>query len=174
MPGWERLTGAMRTRRLARGEYLFRAGEQAGVVYVIDEGLVKMVYETRDGQEWIKAFAGSRQFFASLSALQPGGAASFSALALKPTVVESIDYQAILRVAEHECAWQRLLARAFEIYGSRKETREMSLLTQTAEERYRRFLREQPDLAAQISQKDLAAFIRVTPVALSRIKARMR
>jgi hypothetical protein len=59
------------------------------------------------------------------------------------------------------------------IYGSRKETRERSLLTQSAEERYCAFLLDFPDIARQISQKDLAGFIRITPVALSRIKQRL-
>lgn len=174
LPDWPVAAAALQTKRLLPGQYLFRTGDMARSVFFVTEGLIKMVYETRDGQEWIKAFAGKSMFFASLSALQPKGVASFSALALGHTVVEQMDYQTIVSLADRHIEWQRVLARAFEIYGSRKEIRERALLTQSPEERYRSFLVEYPDIAAQISQKDLAGYIRITPVALSRIKARMK
>jgi hypothetical protein len=60
------------------------------------------------------------------------------------------------------------------VYGQRKERREMELLTLTAEERYLSFLREYPTIAAVVRQRDIASFVRVTPVALSRIKSRIK
>jgi CRP-like cAMP-binding protein len=50
----------------------------------------------------------------------------------------------------------------------------MEFLTKTAEERYLRFLVEYEEFAAMIPQKDVASYIGVTPVALSRIKSRLR
>lgn len=173
LPESESLAAATRVLRLDTGDYLFRTGQAAARVYVVTEGLVKMVYETEQGNEWVKAFASRGMFFASLSALQPDGRASFSALTLTGAVIEQVDFAAIRALAERHLPWQRALAQAFQIYGARKETRERALLTQTAEQRYRQFLLEQPDVAARISQKDLAGYIRVTPVALSRIKARI-
>ncbi|MNU09051.1 hypothetical protein D3C72_2554010 [compost metagenome] len=49
----------------------------------------------------------------------------------------------------------------------------MELLTLSPEERYRRFLQQHPQIAAQVRQRDIASYVRVTPVALSRIKARI-
>lgn len=174
LPGWDLVRQGSRVQRLAQGEYLFRAGERSPHVYVVADGLVKMVYQTSAGQEWTKAFASSGMFFASLQALAPGGSTSFAAQALRPCLVERLDYAVIEQLATQDLAWQRLLTRAFQLYGARKEARELSLLTQTAEERYRCFLQEYPQIAAQIPQKDLAAYIRITPVALSRIRARLR
>lgn len=173
LPEWAVAASALRTTGVAKGEYLFRTGDEEHTVFFIANGLIKMVYETREGEEWIKAFASTDMFFASLSALQMGGAASFSALALRDTIVERIDYRIIRELAERHIEWQRALTRAFEIYGARKEIRERALLTQSAEERYSRFLLDYPAIAHQISQKDLAGYIRITPVALSRIKRRL-
>lgn len=174
LPEWQLVQGSTRRLAFAPGDYLFRTGVRARHVYVVLDGLVKMVYETADGQEWIKAFVSEDMLFASMSALLPGGQASFSACALQPTVVERLDYDVIAALAERHMAWQSLLARAFQLYGARKEARELSLLTQSAEQRYLAFLNEYPLIAARISQKDLASYIRITPVALSRIKARLR
>lgn len=66
------------------------------------------------------------------------------------------------------------LRRAFEIYGFRKEVREKELLMLSAEQRYLNFIKEREGLAARLTDKDIAGYIRITPVALSRIKRRTR
>ncbi|MDX9766974.1 MAG: hypothetical protein RBT51_06505, partial [Ectothiorhodospiraceae bacterium] len=43
-----------------------------------------------------------------------------------------------------------------------------------AERRYLRFIEDFRDIADRIPQKDIASYVRITPVALSRIKARLR
>lgn len=174
LPDWHRVAPTIRLVHLRPGEHLFRVEQNQPFVFFVRRGVLKMIYETRDGKEWIKAFAGEGAFFSSLSALQPGGQTTFSVLALQDAVVEKVDYALLHVLAEQHMAWQRALRRAFEIYGSRKEKREKDLLTLTAEERYRNFLMEHPDLESRISQKDLAGYIRVTPVGLSRIKARIK
>ena len=50
----------------------------------------------------------------------------------------------------------------------------MDLLTLTPTERYLRFMTEHPNLAAVIRQREIASYVRVTPVALSRIKSRLK
>jgi len=174
LPDWHRVVPTIRLVRLRPGEHLFRVGQTQPFVFFVRQGVLKMIYETDDGKEWIKAFAGEGAFFSSLSALQPGGQTTFSVLALQDAVVEKVDYAVLDALGEQHMAWQRVLRRAFEIYGFRKEKREKDLLTLTAEERYRNFVLDQPDLESRISQKDLAGYIRVTPVGLSRIKARIR
>jgi CRP-like cAMP-binding protein len=174
LPNWHSVAPTIRLVRLRSGEHLFRVGQSQPFVFFVRQGVLKMVYETGDGKEWIKAFAGEGAFFSSLSGLQPGGQTTFSVLALQDAVVEKVDYAVLHVLAEQHMAWQRALRRAFEIYGFRKEKREKDLLTLTAEERYRNFVLDHPDLEPRISQKDLAGYIRVTPVGLSRIKTRIK
>ena len=55
-----------------------------------------------------------------------------------------------------------------------QERRERELLTLNAEERYRLLVQERPELVSLVPQKDLARYIGVTPVAMSRIVSRVR
>ena len=174
LPGWGELAASARLLELEPGDYLFRAGEQQPYVFVVRTGLVKLVYETHDGKCWVKGFAAEDAFFASLSALRPRQGASFSTIALAPAAIERIEYAAITELALQHPSWQRAVCRGFELYGERKEKRERELLLLSAQERLRLFLEEQPELETRIPQKDLAGYIRVTPVALSRIRARLR
>ena len=174
LPDWEALAGRVRRQALRAGQVLFHAGAPHPHVVCVVEGVLKLVYDTADGKQWIKAFAEPGLSFASLTALSEGGRASFSACAVGAAVVERVPFADLEKLAARHRAWQCLLANAFRLYGERKEQRERELLTLSAEERYRRFAAEQPALEARLTQHEVAAYVRVTPVALSRIKARLR
>jgi CRP-like cAMP-binding protein len=173
LPEWSLLKAAATERRLAMGEPLFTAGEDLPCVFVVNEGIVKMVYETPRGDAWVKGFAEAGVCFASLSALEDHGRASFSAYAEVPTLVQQVRYATLRELADRHLPWQRAVANAMRIYGQRKEKRELELLTLSPPERYQRFLQEHPALVSVLRQRDVASYIRVTPVALSRIKARL-
>ncbi|WP_201297050.1 MULTISPECIES: Crp/Fnr family transcriptional regulator [Halomonadaceae] len=174
LPDWHLVESALRRKPLAPGDCLFLVGVAHPVVYFVESGVIKMVYETYDGDAWVKAFAAEGRFFASLAALTPGGVTSFSAIAACPASVESLPYHLLDQLGDKYPQWQRALRRGFEIYGFRKEARERDLLTLSAEERYRRFIEEYPHIAERVTDRDIAGYVRVTPVALSRIKARIK
>lgn len=173
LPQWPQLEAATTERRLTRGEPLFTAGEDLPCVFVVSEGIVKMVYETPKGDAWVKGFAEAGVCFASLSALEDQGRTSFSAYAEVPSRVHQVRYAVLRELADRHLPWQRAVANAMRIYGQRKEKRELELLTLSPPERYQRFLQEHPALVNLLRQRDVASYIRVTPVALSRIKARL-
>lgn len=173
LPEWDRFERGVRRRRLAAGETLFDADRHWPWIAVVAQGLFKLVYLRDDGSERIKSFIDEGGFFASLTGLAPGGHATFSAVAMSDAEVELLGYEALLELGDRHLAWQRALRVAIEVYGARKEKRERELLTLKPEERYRRFQAEEPALAARIPQKDLALYLGVTPVALSRIRGRL-
>ncbi|MGR2740184.1 Crp/Fnr family transcriptional regulator [Billgrantia sp. Q4P2] len=174
LPEWQRVEPSLRRKRLLPGDTVFRAGVVHPFVYFVESGIIKMIYETCEGDAWVKAFAAEDRFFASLAALSPGGTTSFSAIAACAASVESLPYHLLDQLGDRYPQWQRALRRSFELYGFRKEARERDLLTLSAEERYQRFIEEYPHIAMRVTDRDIAGYVRVTPVALSRIKARIR
>jgi CRP-like cAMP-binding protein len=77
-------------------------------------------------------------------------------------------------LADRDLAWSRMVRNALMIFAERKERRERQFLTMSAEARYRLLREEEPHLAARVPQKDLASYLGVTPVGLSRISRRIR
>lgn len=57
LPDWHRVEAAIRIKDMMVGNRLFRADNSHPYVYFVNHGMIKMVYETVDGKEWIKAFA---------------------------------------------------------------------------------------------------------------------
>lgn len=174
LPAANQLAQAITLHKLKAGELLFRSAEQKPFVYVVNQGVVKLVYETPAGDSWIKSFVGQGICFASMTALQDKGLTSFSVYALVDSTIEQIEYRALQQLADKYIEWQRAISNAFKFYGQRKEQREMELLTLSPEERYLNFIQQHANLLPLIRQRDIASYIRITPVALSRIRARIK
>lgn len=174
LPDWPAFAAGVRVRQVGRGNQVFAQGIAHPYVYVMRRGLLKLAYLSDHGEEWVKSFIAEGQFFASLSALAPGGSTSFAAEAIEDSELEQLDYRDIAARAATSLPWQRALAQALLIYGARKEARERELLTLAPTERYSAFLRQSPDVVDRVRQRDLALYLGVTPVSLSRLKARVR
>lgn len=56
----------------------------------------------------------------------------------------------------------------------KKEQKESQFLLDHAEKRYLNFKQEYPELESRINQYHIASYLGITPVALSRIRARLK
>jgi CRP-like cAMP-binding protein len=78
---------------------------------VVRSGLLKQAYIKEDGSESIKSFTGPGDAFACLSALAPGGRTSFESAAIEPSIVESVDFALIERLAVTPVGLNRIIRR---------------------------------------------------------------
>lgn len=171
--GHEGLIDSCRAVHCNKGGDIFRQGETRSEVFVMTQGLVKLHYVTLEGKERIKSFIMDRGLFGSRMSQSLGRPSSFSATCLEDSVVYPLPY----KVFESACVSDPdLSAMAFQFFqwlGLRKELREYELLCLSAEERYMRFLDGNPALCRRITQIDMAHYLGITPIALSRIKGRL-
>ena len=85
-------------------------------------------------------------------------------------VIRFRDFEALFD--RHAC-WERVGRKIAEGMFISKERRERELLMLSAEERYRLFLGRYKHLEKRIPQYQIAAYLGITPVALSRIRRRL-
>jgi CRP-like cAMP-binding protein len=174
LPRWYEFATQVHLKPVEAGGTVFMQGAEHPYVYVVRRGLIKNVYLRDTGDAWIKSFSSEGRFFASVAALKPGGRASFSAVCVEDSELERFPFKAIESLADSDLAWSTVLRRALAIFADRKEQRERELLTLNPEDRYRAVLAEQPDIEGRVTQKDLAAYIGITPVGLNRIVRRVK
>jgi CRP-like cAMP-binding protein len=169
----EALTKRVVLRTYPAGATIFAAGDRLNDIRIVRNGLVKLCYVLPSGEEWIKSLMGEGAFFSSITALQPGGEASFYAVALEPCEIECLPFAPLRQLAETDVNWAGLVNALLLSYAIRKELRERDLLTLKPEARYRKLAETSPELVARVAQKDLAAYLGVTPVGLNRIVKRV-
>lgn len=174
LPELGRVCAQLEVLPLAPEQLLFRAGARGRHVYFVRSGIVRLAYDTANGAARVKEFVAEGRFFASAQALVGDGRTSYRAQALTAAVVERVGYGLLEAMATVHPAWQSVLTRGFQLYGLRKEQRERELLTLDASQRYRALLDGEPALAARLPQHEIAAYLGITAVALSRIRARLR
>ena len=73
----------------------------------------------------------------------------------------------------HAC-WQMINAKYAQMLFIEKEKRESEFLSDDAETRYRKFRERFPGMEERIRQYHIASYLGITPVALSRIRKKMR
>lgn len=162
------------TVELQRGECAFRQGDRQRAVFVVRSGLLKQYYVGESGDSAIKSFTARGDVFACVESLLVEGPTTFASEAIEPSVVERIEYSRIEMLTARYIEWQRAQAAAFALLARIKVRREHDLLMLTAEQMYGNFLENQPEMATRIPQKDLAGFLGITPIGLSRIAKRYR
>ncbi len=87
------------TRRLRRHDVLYRPGDHAGELFVVQSGTIGIASATPDGREALIALLGRGELFA-LCSLFDGGRQANQARAVEASTVVAVPYEAVRRVLE--------------------------------------------------------------------------
>lgn len=161
----------MRSRSFEKGVCLLRSGAICRNLYFLDEGLVKTGFTTSD-KTFIMRFFPENNLFTVLDSFTTQTPSFYEIVALEPTTVtyiEQAELDALCR--KYHCietAYRKLLA--FATVNMMKRISEM--LEENATERYKHFLKDQGALLQRISLGDLANYLGITQVSLSRIRSK--
>lgn len=170
---FDRLIALGEERTLERHAFWSRPGEPVRNFAIVLEGVVRHYYVDAKGRESVKAFRGPGEFSAPYAEIIQKKPSRTFIQALAPTRLLTIDVEKFEAMAAQSVDVQRLARRFVELHFVNKEQREYEFLQLSAEERYRKFCAELPEHLSQIPQHQVASYIGITPVALSRIRARV-
>lgn len=156
-------------RRVARRAVVFAPDAPPDEVVLLLGGLVKLVYTTASGDEWIKSFVLDQGVFAP----QDGDGEAYGAICLEPSEILRVPRTLIDSLSATDTD-VRAAAFAFSRWVlQRKQAREAALLSMPPEARYRALCEAAPFALERLPQGDIARFLGITPVAFSRIKRRL-
>lgn len=170
--GWKMLLALAEPVRLEKQAFWVQPGQVLKHFGLVRSGLVRHFYVDAKGRESVKAFRGAGEFSAPYAELLQRKPSRTFIQALAPTELLAFEVTAFDALAEQSLELQRLARRLVELNFVWKEQREYDFLVLSAEQRYRQFCAERPELLADIPQHQVASYIGITPVALSRIRAR--
>ncbi|WP_375417043.1 Crp/Fnr family transcriptional regulator [uncultured Hymenobacter sp.] len=171
---WQPFAEALRSRHLARGEHFVQAGEYRPELALLLSGACRLYYPRPDGEERTTYFFFENHLLADYSGCLTGRPSQLSIQALTDTELTVFDYAVLRRLYDKRPVYERFgrLVAEYHLLGTDARLVEQLLLS--PEERYRALLTSgKTKILERIPQHLVANYLGITPVSLSRIRARV-
>lgn len=169
---WKLFEQVVEIRTYKKGDYILKPGQIENRVSFVNRGLIRLYYQVED-KEYISAFFHEDCYcsdYESFLSRQPSNRYSE---VLEDAELVDISYENLQWLYQQlpECERAgRLVGESLFVMLSNRIS---AFLMQTPEERYLNFLEQFPSLQQRVPQYMIAAFLGITPEALSRIRSRL-
>lgn len=162
----------LQVRTFKKNSFPIRQNDTLTNLFLVRKGLVRGIYTDEDGNEITKCFSSEGCFFSAEGLLQ-NRTASFDIECLEDVVCIQIPYLVIAKLRQDNPSigdlFQLILVKEF--LESEKRSKNVLLLDATT--RYQCFLKDYPELSSRIKQKYIASYLGISPVSLSRLRAKL-
>ncbi|MDC7125085.1 MAG: Crp/Fnr family transcriptional regulator, partial [Spirochaetales bacterium] len=155
---------------LEKGEYLLREGKPPHKVSFVVSGLFRAYYLTESGDEKTIAFRGRGKPLSAYSSFLNGEPAKFSIQALEKSLLLFITIEDFNTLCSENILWKNITNQYYVNLFIEKEARERELMSDDAEKRYNRFVKDYPGLFERINHYYIASYLGISNVTLSRIR----
>ncbi len=171
---WPLFAEILQPRSLAAGESFVRSGEPATEFAFVLSGVLREFYLTADGTEYNKSFCLAGDFTGSYADLLSGKPSTADIEAITPARLMVGTYRNFVALFDVHPCWERLGRLTAEHLLMIKARREYEFLALSATQRYELLRERYPHLEDAVPQYHIASYLGITPVALSRIRARKK
>lgn len=164
----------VKIRSFHKGEILIPVGSTKKDVFFIKKGLVRSYVVEEDTGEITFQIYAENQVFSNAHAILFGESSKFYYQTLEHTKVYIIDYHDFLKLTSQNSEvlelnrsyfGKKIIQQAFQ--------RVESFVFLSPEERYKKFVKDNPKLIHRVPDKHIANVLGITPVSLSRIRNRI-
>ena len=166
----ERLSSCLTAKQISKGETILHAGQYCRHFYFLRKGLVKLS-TYHESREFIMHFFSEGMLCTVPDSVLRGSPSNYDLITLEDTRITILSYDDLEVICSEshqaETFFRKFLGRAC----ANMMQRINEMLTENASERYTLFLKQHPDLVQRLSLGDIAAYLGITQVSLSRIRA---
>ena len=164
----------LRTRSLAAGEFLLREGDICRYESFITKGCLKAYWLDENTVEHIIDFLVEEWWADDLYSFFTGTTARLNIKAIEDTELLQISKTDLELLYQKIPKFERFFRILFQNAYISQQDQINSILSTPAEERYMLFLKKKPYAEKRFAQKDIAAYLGITPQFLSALKKKMR
>nr|WP_299385651.1 Crp/Fnr family transcriptional regulator [Allomuricauda sp.] len=169
---WELFSSHLKQRDFGKKQLVLAANSVESHLSFISEGAVRL-YIPKEDDELTFGFVFAGSFVSAYDSFLTQKPSPYAIATLTKSVLWQISHSDLEKVYNTTEIGNFIGRKASEELFLKKSKRELSLLNETAEERYLKLFEERPELIREIPLKYLASYIGVTPQALSRIRRRI-
>ena len=165
---WVKIADSFVLKKYDKGELLLESGKICNFFGFLEEGLLRF-FIWRDGEDITKFFTLAPYAFTSQRSFSIRNASKENIEALEDSIVWEVSYeknQELMKIPAYN-TFIRMLVQEVQFFTENILEEIQNL---TAEERYKKLLKERPSLIRRVPLKHLASFLGITPQSLSRIR----
>ena len=159
-------------KEFKKNDIILEQGQVENYLSIVVKGVARNVIDTED-KEVTTTFVFENGYLSSYESFLTRTPSHYSVQALTDVVIWRASYDSCQYFFENTSIGNFIGRISAEILYISKAKRELSFLTESAEERYLNLLKQDPQLFQKVSLKHIASYIGITPQALSRIRARI-
>ena len=156
------------------GQLLITQGQPAPKLFFLLKGYVRYMSVSEDGKEFTQSFASAPGIAGSTRAMTRSVFSLFSVEALEDVLCLEFNWQDFFSKMKNQDGFLYAYNQLLENLFINKEEREYAFVQHSAEQRYLNFLKENSSLVNKLPLKMIASHIGITPIALSRIRKKLK
>lgn len=170
---WERVEPLFAVKKLPKGSTFIEQGAICRKIAFLEEGILRAYYRNSEGATYNKHFFKSPCFIGGYSSLITGKPNQIIQETLTNCTIWEVDYGRFTDLYSTCSDLESVARKLAEQFFVQKEQREVELVMLDAEERYRIFQEQYPELEQLIPQYHIASYLGVSATQLSRIRRKM-
>jgi CRP-like cAMP-binding protein len=157
------------SKNVSRGQLLYPKGMPETNIYFIESGSFKIGYEI-EGQEIVVGFGYEHTFVFDLPSFYTGKASNFYIEAIKKSKLVGIRKSDFDKILDTNLTIAKYWRKRTELIMLDLVEREIDILTNSPKIRFERLQNRNPVFFQKIPYKYIAAYLRMSPETLSRLK----
>ena len=168
----EKLNNCIGIVRLSKGSFLIKQGQHCEHIYIIEDGFAR-IFSIIEYKEITTLFAKENDIITSTYSLFTKKRSNESIEVLEDSVLIKINYDELINLCKQYPELFNLYRIVMEKYYLLLEERTLSLQFDTALERYQKLLSQFPFLLQRASLGQIASYLGMSPVTLSRMRGKV-
>jgi len=169
---WDEFTKKNIRTEYKKKDLILKVGEVENYLSFVENGTARLFFEKANKELTIR-FVFNYQYLTAYDSFTQRTPSRCNVEALTDMVVWRVHYDDLQELYKTHTVGNLIGRLTVETLYVEKLNREFSFLSDTAEERYLKLLKEQPNLFQIIPLKHIASYMGITPQALSRIRRRI-
>lgn len=158
-------------KKYQKNDFVFQKGDYVGHCYFVVSGLLKLVYDDKNGKKHIVSFAMEDWWESDFSAYFSQKQTKMSLQCIEDTLVFSLSLRNYQKLSAELPKMERFFLKKSNLGHIASQNRILSFLTSNAQERYEELLNQYPVLFQRVPKTLLASYLGVSRETLSRLSS---
>ena len=170
---YDKLYAISELKEIKAGTKLVDLGEISKKLFLINKGVLRSYLIMENGKELTKTLFTPIEFFASFTSMLTNKASEFIYETLTDCHVYEINYEAFVNLCNYNVDVLKFYSRYLEFLFMAGESTFIAISSMNAKERYLKLKERIPNIGNFIPQYQIASYLNITPVQLSRIRSKL-